>query len=197
MYGLGFLIKQQMRVRHSHLLAQANFLQTKTEPRLVRIALSFIQRHLTLNYLQYYKPWELQESEKETIKSQIAEAETTIARERQEVRAKEEPSRDPKADPPATDDTIMQEAPPQEPPFGGGEKVGSDANPPESDDKEDDESVEGEKPKDQTAETVEESSGEVSKGGSKTTKESQGEDAKDHGDDGGDLVEGDEDAVIY
>ena len=197
MYGLGFLIKQQMRVRHSHLLAQANFLQTKTEPRLVRIALSFIQRHLILNYLQYYKPWELQESEKETIKSQVAEAETTIARESQEVQAKEEPSRDPKADPPGTDDTIMQEAPPHEPPSGGDEKVGSDANPPESNDKADGEPIEEEKPKDQTAETVEETSGEGSKGGSKATKESQGEDTKDHGDDGEDLVEGDEDAVIY
>ncbi|KAF2834400.1 putative nuclear protein SDK3 [Patellaria atrata CBS 101060] len=55
--------EQSMRIRHSNLLATANFLYTRTEPRL------------------YYKPWELRPKDEDIIKAQIEEAEATIDRE--------------------------------------------------------------------------------------------------------------------
>ncbi|MCJ1417485.1 hypothetical protein MMC32_003829 [Xylographa parallela] len=58
--------KQSMQIRHSSLLATANFLQTKSEPKL------------------YYKPWDLLPEDDARIKAQIAEAEATIARENME-----------------------------------------------------------------------------------------------------------------
>ncbi|KAH7419561.1 pinin/SDK/memA/ protein conserved region-domain-containing protein [Cadophora sp. MPI-SDFR-AT-0126] len=53
----------EMRTRHSNLLAMANFLCTKSEPKI------------------YYKPWELLPRDEERIKTQIKEAEATIERE--------------------------------------------------------------------------------------------------------------------
>ncbi|MCJ1438644.1 hypothetical protein MMC27_008034 [Xylographa pallens] len=58
--------KQSMQIRHSSLLATANFLQTKSEPKL------------------YYKPWDLLPEDDARIKAQITEAEATIARENME-----------------------------------------------------------------------------------------------------------------
>ncbi|MCJ1385734.1 hypothetical protein MMC17_008857 [Xylographa soralifera] len=55
--------KQSMQIRHSSLLATANFLQTKSEPKL------------------YYKPWDLLPEDEARIKVQIMEAEATIQRE--------------------------------------------------------------------------------------------------------------------
>ncbi|KAF1812510.1 hypothetical protein P152DRAFT_416653 [Eremomyces bilateralis CBS 781.70] len=62
--------EQSMRVRHSNMLAMAHFLQTKTEPRL------------------YYKPWELSAEEEDIIASQVAEVEVTIDRELEEFEAR-------------------------------------------------------------------------------------------------------------
>ncbi|KAH9204333.1 pinin/SDK/memA/ protein conserved region-domain-containing protein [Leptodontidium sp. 2 PMI_412] len=53
----------EMRTRHSNLLAMANFLCTKAEPKI------------------YYKPWELLPRDEERIKTQIKEAEAIIERE--------------------------------------------------------------------------------------------------------------------
>ncbi|MCJ1400948.1 hypothetical protein MMC11_004159 [Xylographa trunciseda] len=58
--------KQSMQIRHSNLLATANFLQTKAEPKL------------------YYKPWDLLQEDEARIKVQIEEAESTIERENRE-----------------------------------------------------------------------------------------------------------------
>jgi len=58
--------KQSMQIRHSNLLASANFLQTKAEPKL------------------YYKPWDLLQDDEARIKVQIKEAEATIERENKE-----------------------------------------------------------------------------------------------------------------
>ncbi|MCJ1395534.1 hypothetical protein MMC18_008420 [Xylographa bjoerkii] len=58
--------KQSMQIRHSNLLATANFLQTKAEPKL------------------YYKPWDLLPEYEARIKAQIMEAEATIERENME-----------------------------------------------------------------------------------------------------------------
>lgn len=55
--------EQSMRIRHSNMLAMANFLCTKSQPKI------------------YYKPWEILPSEADRIKEQIAEAEAFIERE--------------------------------------------------------------------------------------------------------------------
>ncbi|MCJ1277323.1 hypothetical protein MMC21_005135 [Puttea exsequens] len=55
--------KQSMNIRHSNMLAQAHFLQTKSQPKL------------------YYKPWEMLPSQEERIKTQIVEAEAAIEKE--------------------------------------------------------------------------------------------------------------------
>ncbi|KAL8752144.1 MAG: hypothetical protein Q9184_005831 [Pyrenodesmia sp. 2 TL-2023] len=55
--------KQSMHIRHSNMLAQAHFLQTKAEPKL------------------YYLPWELLPSEDAKIKAQVQATESTIQQE--------------------------------------------------------------------------------------------------------------------
>ncbi|KAI9809418.1 MAG: hypothetical protein M1827_006854 [Pycnora praestabilis] len=57
---------QSMRIRHSNLLAMAQFLSTKAEPKL------------------YYKPWELFPGDGERIKSQLADTEALIDKEVEE-----------------------------------------------------------------------------------------------------------------
>ncbi|KAL9117306.1 MAG: hypothetical protein Q9187_006156 [Circinaria calcarea] len=52
--------KQSMQIRHSNLLAMAQFLKTKAEPSL------------------YYKPWELLPGDKDIISAQVVEAEALI-----------------------------------------------------------------------------------------------------------------------
>lgn len=61
------------------MLAMANFLSTKTEPKLVCIFPFRILPVLTNS--QYYKPWELLPRDEDRIKTQIAEAEAIIERE--------------------------------------------------------------------------------------------------------------------
>ncbi|KAL4780161.1 pinin/SDK/memA/ protein conserved region-domain-containing protein [Aspergillus varians] len=55
--------KETMHTRHANLLATAHFLKTRAEPVL------------------YYKPWQVRAKEEELIRDQIQEAEATIARE--------------------------------------------------------------------------------------------------------------------
>ncbi|KAI4176224.1 MAG: hypothetical protein LQ348_006033 [Seirophora lacunosa] len=62
--------KQSMHIRHSNTLAQAHFLQTRTEPKL------------------YYMPWELLPTEDAKIKSQIEVAEASIQQETEELGAR-------------------------------------------------------------------------------------------------------------
>jgi hypothetical protein len=58
-----------MDTRHANLLATAHFLKTKTEPVL------------------FYKPWQLRSEDEAIIRDQIREAEATIAREIEEYEA--------------------------------------------------------------------------------------------------------------
>lgn len=68
-----------MRIRHSNMLAMAQFLCTKSEPKLVSI---FPAIHVfSADSLQYYKPWELLPGDAERIKEQIADTEALIERE--------------------------------------------------------------------------------------------------------------------
>ncbi|OJJ37623.1 hypothetical protein ASPWEDRAFT_171092 [Aspergillus wentii DTO 134E9] len=55
--------EESMRTRHSNLVAMAHFLKTKTKPVL------------------YYKPWQLTHRDEDVIQDQIDEAEATVARE--------------------------------------------------------------------------------------------------------------------
>lgn len=65
----------QMKARHDNMLHLANFLYTKTEPRL------------------YYKPWEMSTEDGHRIDDQIAEARATIQREADEYKHLEEEER--------------------------------------------------------------------------------------------------------
>jgi len=60
--------EQSMRIRHSNLLAMAQFLSTETEPKL------------------YYKPWEMLPDEAERIKQQVADTEAQIEQEVEEFK---------------------------------------------------------------------------------------------------------------
>lgn len=72
-----------MRTRHSNLLAMAHFLKTRTEP--VLVCCLFFCRFCVSDpadwRLQYYKPWELRPEDEDTIRDQVEEAEATISRE--------------------------------------------------------------------------------------------------------------------
>ncbi|KAE8454336.1 hypothetical protein EG329_005261 [Mollisiaceae sp. DMI_Dod_QoI] len=61
--------EESMRIRHSNILAMAQFLSTKAQPKL------------------YYLPWKLRPEDEERIKSQVAEAEALIEREVAEFHA--------------------------------------------------------------------------------------------------------------
>ena len=145
-----------------------------------------------LTQTKYYKPWELRDSEKEKIKSQMAEVEAIVEKDRQNATSKEELSSESPRNVTDVKDTEMEEASAQENRETVEGKVGSDTNSSKS------------------TEKVDEGSGEVEKHGAPTGEsknitaninekalERTSEDTKDHGDDQGDLVEGDEDAVIY
>ncbi|CEL08800.1 hypothetical protein ASPCAL11945 [Aspergillus calidoustus] len=62
--------KEMMETRHANLLATAHFLKTKTEPVL------------------FYKPWQLRSEDEAIIRDQVREAEATIAREVEEYEAR-------------------------------------------------------------------------------------------------------------
>ena len=145
-----------------------------------------------LTQTKHYKPWEFRDSEKEKIKSQMAEVEAIVEKDRQNATSKEELSSENPRNITDIKDTEMEEASVEEnrEPIEG--KVGSDTNSSKSTKK------------------VDEGFGEVEKHGAPTgeseniaaninekASERTSEETKDHGDDQGDLVEGDEDAVIY
>lgn len=79
--------KGQMRLRHRNKLAEAHFLLTKAEPRLVsRGAISTSRSH-HLQSDQFYKPWELRPEQQEQIKRRIEDAEMAVKAELDEHRA--------------------------------------------------------------------------------------------------------------
>jgi hypothetical protein len=66
-----------MRLRHSNMLAQANFLQTTTEPRLVSRAVGGFKL-CVLRHLQFYKPWDVLPEQKDRIDRQIEDAQASV-----------------------------------------------------------------------------------------------------------------------
>jgi hypothetical protein len=81
-----------MRTRHSNVLAEAHFLRTKAEPRLVSGVAVSLQNYCGSPFDQFYKPWELRPEEDDRIKRQIEDAEKTIETEVDEHQAKESSS---------------------------------------------------------------------------------------------------------
>lgn len=79
-----------MQTRHSNLIAMAHFLKTKTEPVLVCVP----NEHCvppTDDSLQYYKPWQLRPGDEKVTREQIEDAEATVAREVAEFETKYPP----------------------------------------------------------------------------------------------------------
>ncbi|PLB51226.1 hypothetical protein P170DRAFT_509248 [Aspergillus steynii IBT 23096] len=68
--------EESMRTRHSNLLAMAHFLKTRAEPVL------------------YYKPWQLRPDDHAIIRDQIEDAEATISREVAEFEARHPPQQE-------------------------------------------------------------------------------------------------------
>ena len=134
---------------------------------------------------QYYKPWELLPSEEERIKAQVEETEAIIEKEREQWEAENPadeqqvpPDSDSKTEPPETKETTN----------GQTDTVGDTTN-----------NEEGEPPGPKV-EGDTNMNGTASPGDErKTTEPAEAEPteaAKDH-DDGGEVVEGEEDTVIY
>lgn len=67
-----------MQMRHRNMLAEAHFLRTKTEPRLVSEVTLCPWNRFSLRQHKFYKPWEIRSDEEEQIKRQIEDAEKAI-----------------------------------------------------------------------------------------------------------------------
>ena len=171
-----------MQVRHSSMLAQAHFLYTKTEPRIVGSASKSDFLQFT-NPQQYYKPWELLPGDEEKIKAQVEEAEQTIDRESNQW-DEDHPSADPARSPPEK----AKEQPESEVTHDDGQKdntVGSvDA----------DQEASTALPVNSEDTNMEDA---ADTNGERRHTESPEDAAKDHGDDGGEVLVGEEDTVIY
>ncbi|KAL9603923.1 MAG: hypothetical protein Q9219_000861 [cf. Caloplaca sp. 3 TL-2023] len=161
--------KQSMHIRHSNMLAQAHFLQTKSEPKL------------------YYLPWELFPGEDAKIKSQIEAAEGTAQREIEQFEAeiakdssKSEPDPKTPGDKPKADSEKQAED--------SKETVGSETNSVPK--------VNGLENEGSTDIKPEPSAPEV-ESLPVNPEDNSGDHSKEHDDDGGEMVEADEDMVIY
>ncbi|KAL4903265.1 hypothetical protein BDW74DRAFT_53809 [Aspergillus multicolor] len=159
--------KEMMHTRHTNLLAMAHFLKTKSEPVL------------------YYKPWQLRPEEEDIIRDQVREAEVTVSREVDEFDVRNAQEDQPEAEKQAQPEEKPEEQPEQSEPS-------LDAQ--------------GDKPEEQkdsvTAETNHEKEPEETKPDSAPAEavpatSHQEEDHRGAEDDGGEVVEDNEDTVIY
>ena len=171
-----------MQIRHSSLLARAQFLQTQSEPKLV----CFLHLHSpvtltdSLTYVQYYKPWELLPGDEAVIKKQIEAAEDIIQREASQFEAENPPET-------AESSPATTGKPPgnSDLPVNSPETVGSATNK--------DEQLSSEMHNDTNPDPK---SSEMSNKPPKAVEPTEA--LKDHGDDAGEIVlEGEEDTVIY
>lgn len=142
---------------------------------------------------QYYKPWELRKSEEEKIKAQITEMEATVARELQEQKISQESSDQSRPSGTGSKDIVMDETSRQESDGGREDEVGSSTESVETKEMEVNDST---KEQEKHGSPAEGSMNESPPPPARIT-ERLPDDTKDQGDDQGDLVEGDEDAVIY
>jgi len=166
-----------MQIRHSHLLSQAHFLHTRTEPKLVsKIFTCCYDPFLTL--YQYYKPWELLKQEEEDIKGQIKEAGLTI--EQELAQYEQDHGASPKPSGPEVErEASKEDSDPIKFEENGNLGQATDQEQPtrsENNDADPDTTAASNPQPPPTA---------------------QADVSKDAGDDGGEVVEGDEDTVIY
>ncbi|OJJ88421.1 pinin family protein, partial [Aspergillus glaucus CBS 516.65] len=174
--------EEAMRTRHSNLLAMARFLKTRTEPVL------------------YYKPWELQREDEDIIQDQIEDTEKTVAREVAEFEARYPPPQQ----------TEEENPPETKPKPQVGKEVEEDKpadHPAPVPEVESERKNETREPQETTheasdrvdAETNRDQSFEDNNQHARTTHEPQPDPSEaDHPDDGGEVVEEDnEDTVIY
>ncbi len=166
-----------MQIRHSNRLAQAQFLKTKAEPGLVGVLLRG-QCSDDTNNLQYYKPWELLPSEEDKIKIQITQAEQDVERETEQFDIGNPQDGADAAKGTSNESQRVEEGKPQPDPL---QTVGPATDKAANPDSE------------ELSITNEDDPAE-----SDIRKTVEPPDApKDHNDDGGEVVEGDEDTVIY
>ncbi|CAF9934158.1 MAG: hypothetical protein ALECFALPRED_005873 [Alectoria fallacina] len=156
--------KQSMQIRHSNMLAQAHFLQTRSEPRL------------------YYKPWELSPSDEQKIKAQVEAVEESIEREAKQWDIDNVATND-EAHPPTNGDADPPET--QEEDARVVDTVGAATN-----------GEDPSSPKLSEDTNVNDTIASMDSGEKEMPAEPS-EAAKDHGDNGEELVEGEEDTVIY
>ncbi|PYH45624.1 uncharacterized protein BP01DRAFT_356669 [Aspergillus saccharolyticus JOP 1030-1] len=163
--------EEAMRTRHDNILATAGFLKTKAEPVL------------------YYKPWQLRAEEESIIDDQIKEAEETVARERADfdarwaARVQEEEKQKPEA---AQDEAQEPTAVPE--PEGQEPTSVPEENPVHAEHA-------GSKPDGEAQQTPQETTPAHDSTGS--LGESHDDLHRAHDDDGGEVVEDQEDTVIY
>ena len=133
---------------------------------------------------QYYKPWELLPGDEEKIKAQVSEAEETIDRESTQW-DEDHPSADPELAPP---DRAEEQPESKEPHDDNDQKdtVGST-----------DADQEHPSAPPVNAEDTNMEDAAITNGERKHTEPPPEEASKDHGDDGGEVVVGEEDTVIY
>jgi len=72
-----------MNTKHANMRVTANFLSTKTGPKLVCLCFPVVLRTVTESTLQYYKPWELLPEQEDRIKQQISNTGIKIEDEKQ------------------------------------------------------------------------------------------------------------------
>jgi pinin/SDK/memA/ protein conserved region len=166
--------RETTQIRHRNMRAMANFLRTKTEPRL------------------YYKPWELRPEEEEQIKKQVEEVEGAIRKEQSDdsgqttdVVDANAPKQDIKEEPSTTsEDASMQN--------GDGPREDAVKKEPEDADVED----EGTKANGE-GELSDENPTSAPEVAAKSPAEDKEDKSKDDDHRGEELVEGHEDDVIY
>ncbi|KAL8829280.1 MAG: hypothetical protein Q9170_006242 [Blastenia crenularia] len=157
--------KQSMHIRHSNMLSQAHFLETKAEPKL------------------YYMPWELLPSEETRIKSQVEAAEAIVQEETAKFEseaAENNAESQPDSKAPDVEETSNDE---QE------AKVTKETVGPENDNLQEANDLANNGPTNKKPEPSPTETQQV-------PTEPQ-ETSKDQEDDGGEMVEADEDMVIY
>ncbi|KAJ5159582.1 uncharacterized protein N7482_006586 [Penicillium canariense] len=195
-----FYEREALQTRHSNLTAAAHFLKTRAEPVLVRYARPYhLDSMANSSVVQFYKPWQLRAGDEAVIQEQIEEAEATVIREIAEFDARYPPEAfvvekiDPisqeSAGPQGDSDGAQQQA----------ELASAQPSAPEP-------AAIAKEPEETQVKTDayprQELSSEPTKTDTVPTSEDDAADPKDahrghHDDDGGEMMEDNEDTVIY
>jgi hypothetical protein len=193
----------QMKTRHANMIAMAHFLKTRAEPVLVSDIFLIVLRWLEAHPCEkFYKPWQSRPGDESVIEKQIEEAKATVAREVAEFEARYPPE----AFAPQPDNSIKEEPVAKEGETQGEKKMQQTDTP--SDQPSAPEPMNSKEPdsKESAQETAEMAKVENNEkeAGSAAMDTSADVDTAGHGqndahrdDDGGEVVEDNEDTVIY